>query len=76
MLAHGGIDALDPQRAEGALLGLAVAILILQRLLDGLLGDPDRVLAAAIVTLGGLQNFLVLGMGGNAALYACHGLLR
>ena len=73
VLAHGGIDALDPEGAEGALLTLAVAILILQRLLDGLLGDADRVLAAAIVALGGLQNFLVLGMGGNAALYACHG---
>src|SRR6266478_9640067 len=39
VLAHRGVDALDPQPAEGALLALAVAIGILHGLLDRLLGD-------------------------------------
>src|SRR5918993_218585 len=37
-LADGGIDALDPERSERALLHLAVAIGVLAGLLDGLLG--------------------------------------
>jgi hypothetical protein len=37
VLARGRVDALDPERAERALLTLAVAVLILQRLLDRLL---------------------------------------
>src|SRR5262249_9658429 len=73
VLAHRGVDALDPEGAEGALLALAVAVGVLHRLLDRLLGDPDRVLAPAVVALGGFQHLLVLGMGGDAALYACHG---
>ena len=28
----------------------------------------------AVIAFGLLQNFLVLGVGGDAALYACHGL--
>src|SRR5581483_5663439 len=73
VLAHGGVDALDPQGTEGALAPLAVAIGVLHRLFDRLLGDPDRVLAAAVVALGLLQDLLVLGVGGDAALDACHG---
>ena len=73
VLAHGRVDALDPERAEGALLALAVAIGVLHRLLDRLLGDADRILAAAVIALGLLQDFLVLGVGGDAALDACHG---
>src|SRR6185312_8041424 len=30
-------------------------------------------LAAAVIALGGLEHLLVLGMGGDAALDACHG---
>jgi hypothetical protein len=41
VLAHAGIDALDPQTAEIALLGAAVAIGVLQALLD-LLDRPYR----------------------------------
>src|SRR4029453_1028959 len=43
-LAPRRVDALDPECAEGALLALAVAVAVLQGLLDGLLGDPDGVL--------------------------------
>ena len=74
VLAHGRVDALDPERAERALLALAIAIGVLHRLLDRLLGHPDRVLAAALVALRQLQDLLVLGMGGDAALDACHGI--
>src|SRR5690606_35702588 len=72
MLACRCVDALDPQSAEIALAGLAIAVSILQRLLDCLLGDADSILAAAVETLGCVQNFLVLGMGGNAPLNTCH----
>src|SRR3977135_1234685 len=47
---HGGIEALNPQRAEGALLALAVAKGILPGLFDRGLGGADSVLAAAVET--------------------------
>src|SRR5579862_8091467 len=71
--AHRRIEALDPQCAEGALLALAVAEGILARLLYRLFGDADGVLAPAVIALGGLEHLLVLGMGCDAALDACHG---
>src|SRR4030095_16463549 len=43
--ADRGVDALDPQGAEAALLHLAVAIGILPGLLDRLAGGPGRALA-------------------------------
>src|SRR4029079_14587889 len=55
VLARGRVDALAPERAERALLTLAVAVLILQRLLDRLLGDADRVLAPAVIAFGSLD---------------------
>src|SRR6185312_645694 len=70
VLAGGGVDALDPERAERALADLAVAIGVLQRLLDRLLGDANGVLAAAVKALGGLQDLLVLGVAGRASFYA------
>ena len=72
MLAHRRVDPLDPQRAELALAVLAVAVGVLHRLVDRGLGGADGVLAAAEIALGGLQNLLVLGVGGNAPLDACH----
>src|SRR5580700_11766006 len=71
--AHCRIEPLNPQRAEGALFPLAVAEGILARLLYRLLGDADGVLAPAAIALGGLEHFLVLGMGCDAAFDACHG---
>src|SRR5579871_5937456 len=72
LLARRRVDALDPQRAEGALAVLAVAIGVLVRLLDRLLGDADRILAPAVIALGGFQDLLVLGMRGDAAFDASH----
>src|SRR5581483_735027 len=55
-----------------ALLALAVAERILPGLLDGLLGGADGVLAAAVIALGGLVDFLVLGVRGHTAFDASH----
>ena len=40
---------------------------------DGGLGRADGGRAAAVETLGLLQNLFVLGVGGNAPFDACHG---
>src|SRR4029077_616082 len=71
--AHRGVEALNPQCAERAFLPLRVAEGVLVRLLHRLLGDADGVLAPAVIALGGLEHLLVLGMGCDAALDACHG---
>src|SRR5690606_33295927 len=73
--AHRGVDPLDPQRAEVALLHLAVAIGVLAGLLDRLAGDADGVLAAAAIALGRVQNPLVLLARGRAALDTGHALV-
>src|SRR3954453_21841741 len=72
---HRGIDALDPECAEGALLALAVAEGILPGLVDRGLGGADGVLAAAGKTLGGLVDFLVLGVSGHTAFDARHDVI-
>src|ERR1700722_8990332 len=69
---HGGIEALDPQCAEGALLALAVAEGVLPGLVDRRLGGANGILAAAVKTLGGLVDFLVLGVRGHTAFDARH----
>ena len=56
MLAHRGVDALDPQGAELALAVLAVAVGVLHRLVDRGLGGADGVLAAAEEALGGVAE--------------------
>src|SRR5262245_404916 len=76
VLARGGVDALDPQAAEGALLVAPVAIGVLQALLDLLDADAERHLGAAAIALGKLEDLLVAGVGGHAPLDACHGLPR
>src|SRR5262249_14431584 len=53
---------------KGALAALAVAIGVLHRLLDRLLGDADGVLAAAIVTLAFFRIFLCLAWAGTPRL--------
>src|SRR3954447_22553789 len=70
--AHRGIEALDPKRAESALLALAVAEGVLRGLLDRGLRGADGVLAAAAKTLGELVDFLVLGVRGHTAFNARH----
>src|SRR4029079_14267920 len=66
------VQALNPQGTKRALAPLAVTESILVCLLHRLLGDADRVLAAAVVALGGLQDFLVLGVRGDATFDAGH----
>src|SRR5579872_6002837 len=69
---HRRVEPLNPQRAECALANLAIAEGVLLRFFHGLLGDADRVLAPAVIALGGLVDLLVLGMGGDAAFDASH----
>src|SRR6201991_2036205 len=70
--AHRGIEALDPQCAKCPLLALAVAEGVLPGLLHRLLGGADGILAAPAETLGGLVDFLVLGVRGHTAFDASH----
>src|SRR4029079_8226797 len=70
--ANRGVDPLDPQSAEAPLLHLAVSIGVLPGLLDGLAGDANGVLAAAVIALRLVQNPLVLGAGGYTPFDACH----
>src|ERR1700741_922287 len=58
VLAHGGVDALDPQRAEVALAQLAPDIGVLHRAVDRGVGGGDVVLAPATETLGLFENAL------------------
>src|SRR5690606_622692 len=70
VIPHGGVDTLDPEGAEIALLDATIAIGVLAGLFDGLLGDTDRGLAAAIIALRSLQDLLVTGVIGNASFNA------
>src|SRR3974377_2159452 len=70
--SHRCIEALNPERTEGAFPALTVAVRILVCFFDRLLRDPDGILAPAVETLRGLEHLLVLGMGGDAAFDACH----
>src|SRR5262249_27273958 len=69
---HRGVEALDPERPEGALAALAVAVGVLLRLLHRLLGNADGVPPPAVVAFGGLVDFLVLGVSGDATFDAGH----
>src|SRR5690606_10440734 len=51
----------------------AVAVGILPGAHDRLLGDAEYIAAAATVTLGGSDDFLMTSTGGNAAFDARHG---
>ena len=66
VLAGGGIDALNPEGAKIALARAAVAIGVLQPLLDPLDGDAEIVLVASAIALGGLADLGVAGVGGDA----------
>src|SRR5687767_2998271 len=74
-LAHRGVDARDPQRAEGALLVAAVAVGVLPRLHYRLLGDAVDVLATAPESLGLLEDLLVARARRYSALDSWHGAL-
>ena len=54
--------------------GLAVAIGVLLRLLDGLSGNFDLFASGAVMALRFFENFFVFGVGCNAALDSGHDL--
>jgi len=58
--AGSGIDTLNPQGAEVALLGATVAEGVGETLLPSVLGNGPHVLACTKVTSGQTQNFLSL----------------
>lgn len=64
--AGGGVDPLDPQGTEGAFLRPAVAIGILQPLLDLFDGDAERGGGATAVTGSAIENLFMTGVGGDA----------
>src|SRR5262249_2818696 len=70
---HCRVEPLDPERSEGAFATLAVSIGVLVCLLYRLLCDANGILAPPVITLGGLQDFFVLGVRGDTAFDACHG---
>jgi hypothetical protein len=72
MLAHGGIDALNPKRAKIALLGAAIAVSVLPSLFYGLTGDSDCILAASIKAFGLFQDCLMTGVGSYTPFHTCH----
>src|SRR5688572_7785073 len=75
VLARTGIDALDPQAAEVALLGAPVAVGVLQALFDLLEGNTVVVVGPADIALGHVEDLLVPRMRGNAAFGTCHDLV-
>src|SRR5580700_8350379 len=72
VFADAGVDALDPQSAEVALLVAAVAIGVAQRLLDLLNRDAVGGAAAAAITLGEAEHLFVAGMRCDAAFDPGH----
>src|SRR5690606_14552219 len=73
VLAGCGIDAGDPQGAELALLGAAIAIGILSGAHHRFVGNAEYVAAAAAETLGGLQDLLVRLAGDDSTFDSWHG---
>ena len=71
-LAGSIVDAGNPEGTEIALFVAAVAVGVLASAHDRLLGDTEHITAAATVTLGGGNDFLVTCAGGNAAFDARH----
>ena len=72
MLTGCCVDALDPQSAEVALLGLAVAVSILARAPYSGGGGADGVLPAALEAFSGCQDVLPTGAGLLPCFNTCH----
>src|ERR1700712_3488375 len=72
MLTHRCVDALDPKATKFALLNPAVAVGVLQRLLEPLARDAVTRGRTADEALGLLKDLLVAGVGGGTPLDACH----
>src|SRR6187431_2555221 len=78
MLTDRGVDALDPQGAEGALADLAVAGRVLERLVDRLLGGAVVGRAGAVIAGGLLDDLTVPRVAGGTGCDSGHlsGLLQ
>src|ERR1700733_2076711 len=74
--ARGGIDARDPQCAELALVLPPVAVGVLARLDDRLLGRAVYLAAGVVVALRLAENLLVTPSGRHATFHSCHGCAR
>src|SRR6185436_9548128 len=74
-LAHRRIDARDPERAKLALLHAAVAVRVLPRFHQRLLGDAVDVLAPAAESLGLLEDLLVARARRYPSIGSWHGAL-
>src|SRR5580692_7059240 len=70
------IDARDPQRAEFALVRPPVAVGVLARLDDSLLGRTVDLAPGVVVALRLGKNLLVTTSRRHATLDSCHGVLR
>src|SRR5664279_634640 len=73
--ARAGVDPLDPQLAEVALLRLAVPVAVDQRVGDLLLGLAVQPRALSAVAGGALEGYPALLVGVDRPLDACHFLL-
>ena len=67
-----GVDALNPQSPELALLLAAVAIGVLSCFDDGLLGNTEDFAPCTVVTLGLLKYLFMFGVRLHTAFYAWH----
>ena len=70
--AESGIQSRDPEAAEAALLGAAVAPGIGAGLDDRFLGLGEEVFASPAIAFGGFQDVLVALLGHDAAFYSGH----
>ena len=64
VLTGGGVDPLDPEGAEVALLGLAVTVGVGQTFLVGVLSYGPDILSGEEITAGSLKNLLAASPGG------------
>src|ERR1700730_803683 len=74
--ARRGVDARDPQCAELTLVLPPVAVGVLARLDDRLLGRAIDLAPGVVVALRLAENLLVTASGRHATLHSCHGSAR
>ena len=60
-----GVDTVDPQRTELALLVLSVTVSVGLTFLPFVLGDGPYVFTSAPITLGAVEDFLSAGSGSH-----------
>ena len=65
-----GINPLNPEATEIALADTSVAIGILPRFCDSLLGNFNGIFTTPIITLGFIKDNFMNSVGGKSALYS------